>query len=83
MESASKLIDVVGRIHSLVAIGPRSVSGNLSELAKATCIPHPDSPSIFNPEMAHGILLTLGVSLTSSALSPGLHSEKVFCCKDS
>ena len=45
-ESASKLIEVVGRIHNLEAIGPRSVSGNLSELPKATCIPHPDSPPL-------------------------------------
>ena len=77
-ESAFRLIEAVGSIQVLAAIGLRSLSRNLSRLPKVTCIPRHVSPSVFNPAMTHGVLLTHGVSLTSpDALSLGLQLEKV------
>lgn len=80
--TASKLIDV-GGLHSLAAIGLRSVSGNLSELPEAACIPHHVPPSIFNQQWRMGFCSYLEFLWLFSTLSLSLHSEEGFCLKDS
>lgn len=83
-EFAFELTETAGRIQFLVAVGLMSPlpcwlsAGSLSQPLKASCSPPHRLPSHSASAVAHWVLLTLGIFLTSPSATSTVSSQTVF-----